>query len=256
MSKFGIALRGLGLLGKKAKTISSVKSGKAVSSPLIKKLKESTTKVKGYDPKNPVHKEKMNKLRGDTGKNIHKIEKKHGRVKFRDGGRTDLLEELGRVEGEHSNRNRRAEIRRVHSELNKGYKDGGRTNLLEELGRVEAEKSNRNRRAEIARVHSELNKGYKTGGKVVKTITSPLTHLRNWRSAQAFKKANKKRTKKAEGGRIAAKDGKWIQKATASIKRRGTKGVCTGKKFGGPTCRPGTKRYNLAKTFKKMARKG
>ena len=95
---------------------------------------------------------------------------------------------------------------------------GGRTNLLEELGRVEGEHSNRNRRAEIARVHSELNKGYKTGG------------------------------------RVGAKDGKWIQKATASIKRRGTEGVCTGKKFGGPTCRPGTKRYNLAKTFKKMGR--
>ena len=168
MSKFGIALRGLGLLGKKAKTISSVKSGKAVSSPLIKKLKESTTKVKGYDPKNPVHKEKMNKIRTDTGKDIREVEKKHGRVKFRDGGRTDLLEELGRVEGEHSNRNRRAEIRRVHSELNKGYKDGGRTNLLEELGRVEAEPSNRNRRAEISRVHGELNKGYKKGGKVKK----------------------------------------------------------------------------------------
>ena len=45
-------------------------------------------------------------------------------------------------------------------------KDGGRTNLLEELGRVEAEPSNRNRRAEIARVHSELNKGYATGGRV------------------------------------------------------------------------------------------
>ena len=42
------------------------------------------------------------------------------------GGRTDLLEELGRVEGERSNPNRRAEISRVHSELNKGYKDGGR----------------------------------------------------------------------------------------------------------------------------------
>ena len=43
---------------------------------------------------------------------------------------------------------------------------GGRTNLLEELGRVEAEPSNRNRRAEISRVHSELNKGYKTGGRI------------------------------------------------------------------------------------------
>ena len=59
----------------------------------------------------------------------------------------------------------------------------------------------------------------------------------------------------AKGGRVGAKDGDWIQKATASIKRRGTKGVCTGKKFGSKTCPPGSKRYNLAKTFKKMAKK-
>ena len=42
----------------------------------------------------------------------------------------------------------------------------GRTNLLEELGRVEGERSNKNRRAEISRVHGELNRGYKTGGRV------------------------------------------------------------------------------------------
>jgi len=52
------------------------------------------------------------------------------------------------------------------------------------------------------------------------------------------------------------KDDKWIQKATASIKERGTEGVCTGDKFGGPTCPPGSKRYTLAKTFKAMAKKG
>ena len=46
------------------------------------------------------------------------------------------------------------------------FQSGGRTRLLEELGRVEAEPSNRNRRAEISRVHGELNKGYKTGGRV------------------------------------------------------------------------------------------
>jgi len=57
------------------------------------------------------------------------------------------------------------------------------------------------------------------------------------------------------GGRVAAKDGDWIQKVTASIKRRGTKGVCTGKKFGSKSCPPGSKRYNLAKTFRKMAKK-
>ena len=44
----------------------------------------------------------------------------------------------------------------------------GRENLLEELGRVEAEPSNRNRRAEISRVHGELNKGYKHGKRVTK----------------------------------------------------------------------------------------
>ena len=46
----------------------------------------------------------------------------------------------------------------------------------------------------------------------------------------------------------------WIQDATASIKERGTEGVCTGSKFGGPTCPAGSKRYNLAKTFKSMAK--
>jgi hypothetical protein len=48
---------------------------------------------------------------------------------------------------------------------------------------------------------------------------------------------------------------KWIQGAEKDIEKRGTEGVCTGDKFGGPTCKPGTKRYNLAKTFRKMAKK-
>jgi hypothetical protein len=47
----------------------------------------------------------------------------------------------------------------------------------------------------------------------------------------------------------------WIQEATSSIKKRGTKGVCTGKKFGSKSCPPGSKRYTLAKTFKKIAKK-
>ena len=44
--------------------------------------------------------------------------------------------------------------------------DRGRTNLYEELGRVEGESSNRNRRDEVSRIHSELNRGYKKGGRV------------------------------------------------------------------------------------------
>ena len=95
---------------------------------------------------------------------------------------------------------------------------GGRTNLLEELGRVEGERYNPNRGAEISRVHSELNRGYKTGGRV------------------GLKKGT---------------DKKWIQKATASIKKRGTKGKCTPITKKGCTGRAKA----LAKTFKKMAAK-
>jgi len=50
------------------------------------------------------------------------------------------------------------------------------------------------------------------------------------------------------------KDDDWIQDAEADIERRGTEGVCTGEKFGSESCPPGSKRYNLAKTFRKMAK--
>ena len=53
--------------------------------------------------------------------------KSGGRAKYYGGGRTNLLEELGRVEAKPSNANRRAEISRVHGELNRGYKKGGST---------------------------------------------------------------------------------------------------------------------------------
>ena len=53
-----------------------------------------------------------------------------------------------------------------------GYYGGGRTNLIEELGRVEAKPSNPNRRAEISRVHGELNRGYKKGGWIQKVNKS------------------------------------------------------------------------------------
>ena len=52
----------------------------------------------------------------------------------------------------------------------------GRENLFEELGRVEGERSNKNRRAEISRVHGELNKGYKGGKRVGKSLGGAATH--------------------------------------------------------------------------------
>ena len=67
------------------------------------------------------------KKRGSMG-----VALKHGgRIGKQTGGRTDLFEELGRVEAKPSNPNRRAEISRVHSELNRGYKTGGRVGLKE-----------------------------------------------------------------------------------------------------------------------------
>jgi hypothetical protein len=63
-----------------------------------------------------------------TYPNSNKAYKKGGRIKAAHGttrGRENLLEELGRVEAKPSNRNRRAEVRRVHHELNRGLKGGG-----------------------------------------------------------------------------------------------------------------------------------
>jgi len=61
-------------------------------------------------------------------------------------------------------------------------------------------------------------------------------------STAAFPMNTRKRVYAAKGG--------WIQKATASIKKRGTKGKCT------PITKPGCtgRAKALAKTFKKMAR--
>ena len=63
-----------------------------------------------------------------TYPNAGKPYKKGGRIKAAHGttrGRENLFEELGRVESEKSNRNRRDEVRRVHHELNKGLRGGG-----------------------------------------------------------------------------------------------------------------------------------
>jgi hypothetical protein len=53
----------------------------------------------------------------------------------------------------------------------------------------------------------------------------------------------------------ARKDKKWAQEVSKDIEKRGTEGVCTGDKFGSESCPLGSKRYNLAKTFRKMAKK-
>ena len=66
--------------------------------------------------------------RAATYPNARQAYKKGGRISARrryNTGRENLLEEVGRIDAEKSNRNRRAEKRRVVSELNKGYRGGG-----------------------------------------------------------------------------------------------------------------------------------
>lgn len=50
-----------------------------------------------------------------------------------------------------------------------------------------------------------------------------------------------------------ASGGNWIQGVEKSIEQRGTEGKCSGSNFGGPGCPQGSRQYNLAKTFRKMA---
>ena len=141
---------------------------------------------------------------------------------------------------------------------------GGRTDLLEELGRVEGERSNPNRRAEISRVHGELNRGYAKGGraghalgsiaKVAKIAARKFRKPKPHRDKPPSKTHKDVPTMAAEGGRIGLKKGtnkKWMQKVSASIKKRGTKGKCT------PITKPGCtgRAKALAKTFKKIAAK-
>ena len=182
------------------------------------------------------------------------------RLTRKDGGRTNLLEELGRVEAEPSNRNRRAEIARVHGELNRGYAKGG---AVRKLG-----KSLRDKRT-LGRSLRGKEKTFKTHGKDVPTMAAEGGRI-------GFKKGSKaknglspaqshylqhgygphKRDKKAFGGRVDLKEGgksdkNWIQKVNKSIKKRGTKGKCTTITKKGCTGRAKA----LAKTFKKMAAK-
>ena len=79
------------------------------------------------------------------------------------------------------------------------------------------------------------------------------TSKEDFRRADSAKASLKKiLPEKKKGGKVTkAKDGKWIQKATASIKKRGTEGKCT------PITKKGCsgKAKSLALTFKKMAKK-
>ena len=232
-------------------------------------------------------------------------------------GQTNLLEELGRVEGERSNPNRRAEISRVHSELNRGYAKGGRIGFREGTPKA-LEKAAKKKKIEQTKAVKRLttsdkayspkklllqafkkNKYDEGGTGTAKRITTwdnirdeakklqtklpgsrvSVEDLKNkihrrglgWKAASKTSRSpysppqpqdkrplirpiQAKIERRAEGGRIGFKKGtdkKWMQKVSASIKKRGTKGKCT------PITKPGCtgRAKALAKTFKKIAAK-
>jgi len=129
-----------------------------------------------------------------------------------------------------------------------GYKDREDESLGMRTGPESSKKqSMKDRRDESygkwgKRPNQRINRA--KGGKAKDSVHQPTTH--SW-----WLLNRNKRDKKAKGGKA---DKNWIQGVNKSIKKRGTKGVCTGKKFGSASCKPGSRRYNLAKTFKKMAR--
>ena len=136
------------------------------------------------------------------------------RIKQFGGGRTRLLEELGRVEAEPSNRNRRAEISRVHGELNRGYKHGGKTKtpqhyLVHGYGSTYKPKRTRKAIGGVVKGGRHIGKLLKKLGKEIKDQPLP-PQLKG--KAEELKKAfphhdSKGRLKKAEGGRIGFKKG-------------------------------------------------
>jgi hypothetical protein len=101
----------------------------------------------------------------------------------------------------------------------------------------------------VARLQERENRLVKKGNKAVDEGRERKADRLLGRAARVEDRKIKISEKMKTGGSIA-KDGKWIQKATASIKRRGTEGKCT------PITKPGCtgKAKTLAKTFKKIAK--
>jgi len=99
---------------------------------------------------------------------------------------------------------------------------------------------------------TEYKKGYDFGVESPKNseLYRGLSSNKAWNSGNEEGVSDKRPKKKLKSGGSIAKDGKWMQKVSASIKKRGTEGKCT------PITKPGCtgKAKTLAKTFKKIAK--
>ena len=135
--------------------------------------------------------------------------------------------------------------------MNRGYAKGGRAGFKHGSAGVEHGKQ----------VEIPKDKQTEPSGRASRILRGALKTLKSHVARKEAKKvqARKDEIRKSDmgyatGGRIGFKKGtdkRWIQKATASIKKRGTKGKCTPITKKGCTGRAKA----LAKTFKKMAAK-
>ena len=99
---------------------------------------------------------------------------------------------------------------------------------------------------------TQYKKGYDFGVESPKNseLYRGLSSNKAWNAGNEEGVSDKRPKKKLKSGGSVAKDNKWMQKVSASIKRRGTEGKCT------PITKPGCtgKAKALAKTFKKIAK--
>ena len=152
-------------------------------------------------------------------------------------GRTNLLEQLGRVEGERSNPNRRAEISRVHGELNRGYAKGGRTGFRMGRGVPREEIKKKFEKEKVVGDRSKTKRSSLGDPKHRALYEDRSKHAEGGRtgfrsgtpkSGGAAKKRKIEQTKAVK--RLTTSDKAYSPKKliVEAFKRRGTKGAGTG----------------------------
>ena len=147
--------------------------------------------------------------------------------------------------------------------LRQGYKKGGTVKVRDinkdgkkegwEVARAKGMAKGMGKKVEMKK-GGKVKKGYhrtKDGGVAKKGLYYYMNRAKKRGTSKPGKGSVTDKALK-DSARTAKAKGGWIQSATKGMRKDKP---CTGKKFGSKTCPKGSRRYNLAKTFKKMARK-
>jgi len=206
-------------------------------------------KITGKTKRPPEDREKL------SSKRVISILKQHGHKSKVKGNKIKAAYTMGDAKGNFKTKvdtlPKNPTLARVKDWL--GYKKGGKVSDRH----PPSEKEKRaQRQAEYIKKHGKPEPRRKT-----LAVTDKYKELKPFTRKATLPKVRPqrhgiRRQRQQIGGIIGFKKGgradkKWIQKATKGMRKDKP---CTGKKFGSATCPPGSKRYNLAQTFKKMAR--